>query len=150
MHCELTHEDLSLHLGRELEAGAAATLEAHLAGCERCRGHLQVLRRLEQDLARLPRAQPSDDALMRTRQALWRDAYQPPEPEVMTLQEVARYLRLTPEELEGLVLELPVFELAWQLRLRRQKLLEWIESRERVATHRRAKGLMTEGLTEIA
>jgi hypothetical protein len=49
----------------------------------------------------------------------------------MTLDEVAEFLRISLDELEEVVTELPAFEVAGQLRVRRARLLEWVEARER-------------------
>jgi len=49
----------------------------------------------------------------------------------MTLDEVAEFLRLSPGQLDEVASDLPGFELAGQVRVRRAKLLEWIERRER-------------------
>ena len=49
----------------------------------------------------------------------------------MTLDEVAEFLRVSLEELGEVVGELPAFELAGRVRVRRTKLIEWIEKRER-------------------
>jgi hypothetical protein len=49
----------------------------------------------------------------------------------MTLEEVGKLLRLSSFELDSIMRELPVFELAGKIRVRRQRLFEWIESREK-------------------
>ena len=59
-------------------------------------------------------------------------ATRPAEPaEIMTLEEAAELLRLTPGQLDRIVGELPAFELGGQIRFRRVRLIEWIEQRER-------------------
>lgn len=49
---------------------------------------------------------------------------------MMTLKEVADFLRISQFELESILPDLPAFELAGQLRVRRNRLNEWIENRE--------------------
>jgi len=56
-------------------------------------------------------------------------------PEVLTLEEVADYLRIDGSDLPEVLDELPAFELAGRLRVRRARLIEWIEHRERSWTH---------------
>lgn len=51
-------------------------------------------------------------------------------PEILTVAEVARYLRVTREELEAELDNLPFFEFAGRLRMRRESLLAWVEERE--------------------
>lgn len=50
---------------------------------------------------------------------------------VMTLAEVAAYLRVTPAVIEGLLGQLPCFELGGRLLFRREAVDEWIQHRER-------------------
>jgi hypothetical protein len=64
-------------------------------------------------------------------------------PEVLTVAEVARYLRVTREELNGELEGMPFFEFAGGLRMRRESLLSWIEDRE--AWSRRQKLLSLPG-----
>lgn len=52
-------------------------------------------------------------------------------PEVLTLRDAAAFLRISEEELAQILDELPLFELAGQLRIRTERLREWIEQRER-------------------
>ena len=68
--------------------------------------------------------------VLNTRRALSAQVRGAHAPELMTLDEVAEFLRITLDNLEEIVLELPAFELAGQLRVRRSKLLEWVEARE--------------------
>jgi len=69
----------------------------------------------------------------------------------MTLNEVAELLRISPDELGEIAEELPAFELAGRVRVRREKLMEWIAQREsayarQVAASRVARAAA--GLTE--
>ena len=52
-------------------------------------------------------------------------------PEIMTPAEVAAFLRIPLDDLEEVFDELPSFEFAGHVRVRRERLLEWIEQRER-------------------
>ena len=74
---------------------------------------------------------PSADELLTVRRALSDALGRSCGPEIMTLAEVAAYLRLSPEEMGEIIEELPAFELAGQVRVRRAKLREWVEQRER-------------------
>lgn len=139
--CEDREELLSLHATGELEEVSRRELDGHLAGCAACREALEQFR----DLTRLSAAAgaPSIDpgaasqVLARVRTALAADdaAGQPvPEqevPEVMTLEDAARFLRVPLEDLTSELDSLPVFEIGGHLRLRRERLLEWIAERER-------------------
>lgn len=50
--------------------------------------------------------------------------------EIMTLAEVAAFLRISEVELGEIADSLPAFELANQILVRKSRLLEWIEERE--------------------
>lgn len=87
----------------------------------------------------LKRAEPPAAALLEVRRALGAVTRPPRDCDVMTLDDVRDMLRLSPAELEQLVPELPLFELAGQLRIRRQRLIEWIEGRELAFARARAQ-----------
>jgi len=58
MSCE-TENELTAYLDGELAPADAAAVRAHLAGCERCRATLAVLRRTLETLQGLPDFEPS-------------------------------------------------------------------------------------------
>lgn len=130
MACHVTYEELSRFAAGELDADRACAIEAHAAGCAACRQRLDALASLDGALDALPRAEPPAGVVLAARRALSAEVRGRREPELMTLDEVAEFLRIGLDELEEIVLELPCFELAGQLRVRRSRLVEWIESRE--------------------
>jgi hypothetical protein len=126
MPCDITYEDLAA-----FAAGDSADLAEHVGVCDACRRRLDTLRSADETLLRLPRPEPSASALLRLRRELAREVR--PDgavPEVMTLDEVAEYLRVPADELGDLLADLPAFELAGRVRVRRARLLEWVEARE--------------------
>jgi hypothetical protein len=129
--CTLTYEELSRYAAGDLAAQRAREVKQHAASCDACRRRLGALSSLDAALSRAPRCEPPAQALLRVRRSLSRELRGSGAPELMTLDEVAAFLRVGLDALEEIVLELPCFELAGQLRVRRSKLLEWIESRER-------------------
>lgn len=139
MRCEVTRERLSAWTAGDLEPPQAAELERHVAGCATCRERLAGLRALDQTLAELANQPAPAAAVERARASLAGQLGAGAPPEIMTLDEVAAYLRLEPEQLETLLPELPLFALAGTLRMRRSRLLAWIESRERRFTHDRIR-----------
>ena len=52
-------------------------------------------------------------------------------PEIMTLEETAEYLRVTPDLVYELMGDLPCFELGGRILFRKEALEEWILKRER-------------------
>jgi hypothetical protein len=130
--CTTTSDTLAAWLAGDLMADAASACEQHVASCPQCQAHCDELAAVDQALAAVQLEAVPPAALLATRRALAAtiDAEQRA-PEVMTLDDVAEFLQLPAEELEGVVHELPAFELAGRLRVRRQCLLEWIRERER-------------------
>lgn len=131
MTCDVTYERLAAFTAGDLGAAAEAEIRGHAAACGRCRDRLEALRHTDASLAALPPVEPSPASVQAVRQLLsvaTREAAPRP---IMTLDEVAEFVRLAPEQLGEIVEELPAFELAGQVRVRRERLIEWIEQRER-------------------
>ena len=131
MNCQITHEELAAYTAGDLDARRQAEIDQHLPGCMECRQRLELLRQIDTALASLPPVQPSASALLETRRALAEFIRPKRYPEIMTLAEAADFLRVTPDELGEVSEGLPAFELAGQVRVRRARLVEWIEQRER-------------------
>jgi len=129
MKCEVTHEELAAFAAGDLPSERTGQLEQHLATCAECRRRLEAIEALDVRLRSLPRLEPSAGAALRARRLLSREVR--PAPEVMTLDEVADFLRVSLNDLGEIVAEMPAFELAGRVRVRRTKLIEWIEKRER-------------------
>ncbi len=130
MDCDVTREELSRFAAGDLDAGRAHAIEQHAASCRACQRRLAALGSLDEVLRSLPRVEPPASTVLNTRRALSAEVRGRREPELMTLDEVAEFLRIGLDALEEIVLELPCFELAGQLRVRRSRLLEWIDARE--------------------
>jgi anti-sigma factor RsiW len=131
MNCDITYEELAGLAAGDLEAGREAQIRRHVEQCPRCRQRLAALERTDATLASLPPLRPSAAALLAARRAVAEVIRPTANPEIMTLEEVAEFLRLTPPELGQVVEELPAFELAGQVRVRRERLIEWIRHREK-------------------
>lgn len=131
MACEVTEVELAELAAGDLPHGRAGAVERHLAQCPDCRRRLEALRRADAWLRMLPRHEPPARTVVNVRRALIEEIRGADGPEIMTLDEVAAFLRLAPEDLDEIAEDLPAFELAGQVRVRRARLLEWIEQRER-------------------
>ena len=130
MDCDVTYEELARLAAGDLDGERAGEAEAHVAACVVCRRRLDALRAVDGALAALPRLEPPAGAVLKARRLLSQEVRGTQAQEIMTLDEVAELLRISLDELEEVVLELPAFELAGQLRVRRSRLLEWVEARE--------------------
>ncbi|MHC5056602.1 MAG: anti-sigma factor [Planctomycetota bacterium] len=131
MRCEVTYEELALLDAGEVDDGRAGELAAHVAACAECGRRLDDLREADTVMTGLRREEPSAAAVLETRRALSREVRGCGEPEIMTLDEAAEFLRVDARELDIQEWGLPVFEIGGRLRVRRARLVEWIEQRER-------------------
>jgi anti-sigma factor RsiW len=137
MGCDVAYEELSAFAAGDLEAERARPLEAHVAVCTACSARLKAIRSLDARLRALPRVEPPPAAILNARRALSAELRGARAPEIMTLEEVAEYLRVSPGDLADVASDLPAFELAGQIRVRRSRLVEWIERREQAYTRTR-------------
>jgi hypothetical protein len=130
MTCDVTYEELAEFAAGEVHGERSRKISEHLASCEMCRNRLNVLRDVDVILPTIPRIQPGTQAILNTRRLISREIRNADTPEIVTLDEVAAYLRISLDQMGEIIEDLPVFEIAGQIRLRRAKLIEWIEQRE--------------------
>jgi len=131
MKCDVSYEDLAIYSAGEVDDERMIELKAHVASCAECRRRLADIREADSLMTGLRREEPSASALLETRRALAREVRGRGGPEIMTLDEAAEFLRVDPRELDVEVWGLPVFEIGGRLRVRRARLVAWIEDRER-------------------
>ena len=129
MACDVTYEELASFSAGDLSEPRGQRVREHLEGCGSCQRRLAALGRADAILSAIVQAPPPEDAVDRARVAVLREVRGTPE--IMTLAEVADFLRVKGDDLQEIADELPAFELAGQVRVRRAKLIEWIEQRER-------------------
>ena len=137
MDCEISYEQLAALAAGDLEADDAAELRRHVEQCDRCRERLASLAYVENALASVRPVTPAPKALLSVRRTL-ADELRARPPEIMTLEEVGEFLRVTPEQFGEIVQELPAFEIGGQIRIRRARLTQWLEQRERDYTRQSA------------
>ena len=133
MNCETCQELLSAFEANDLDAETASHVRGHLRACLACAGLLAAIGDLDVMTANLP-----DDALSRSLclGILGEvDALLAPDlseaPEIMTVEQLARFLRVPLARLEQELDRLPAFEVGGALRFRKEAVMEWIEERER-------------------
>jgi anti-sigma factor RsiW len=130
MACTVDPLRLVAWLDGDLRRAPAARLAAHAGACPKCRQRVADLRRQADALRTELRRDVPQDVLARLRHLL------PPADtgetwtEVLTLDEVARYLRVALDDLDMVAADLPAFEVAGQVRVRHTELLRWIARRE--------------------
>lgn len=138
MDCDVSYEELAAFTAGDLAARRHGEINEHLLRCQNCRARLDALERADEALGELTPAKPSPSTLAATRRVLAQATGTEAAAQIMTLGQVARFLQISTEQLGEIVDTLPAFELAGQIRVRRAKLLEWIEQRERDHTRQAA------------
>ena len=154
MNCDVTYEELAALAAGDLDEARAAEIREHTTNCEDCRRRLNDLAGADSALAALKPDLPSGEVILAVRRALSAEIRGAPTREIMTLDEVAGFLRMTPDEMAEVAEDLPAFELAGRVRVRRERLVEWIQLRERDYARRVAaswaarvtSGELTEGV----
>lgn len=130
MECDVTYEDVAGFVADELDAARMAEIGEHIPQCQRCRERIVRLEQTDAALGHLQRTAPSAAAVLTARRAIGEVTRGTGKGDIMTLEEVGEFLRITPAELGEIAEELPAFELAGRIRVRRERLCEWIQQRE--------------------
>ncbi|MHC4717898.1 MAG: zf-HC2 domain-containing protein [Planctomycetota bacterium] len=137
MSCDVTYEELAALTAGDLDTDRARVVREHLGDCDRCRRRLAALDRADEVLGSLRPAGPAPSAILAARRAI-AEELRPAADQILTLAEAAAFLRIDEEDLGEILDELPAFELAGRVRIRRSRLIEWIAQRERDFARRRA------------
>ena len=131
MTCDILYEDLAAFVAEELEPDREAAIREHVSDCTSCRQRITALNRTDAMLRSLRPVAPNSSAILSARRSLSEIVHGPQVSEIMTLEETANFLKITSEQLGEIMEDLPAFELAGQIRVRRTRLIEWIQQRER-------------------
>ena len=131
--CEAYRDLLSGYEAGELAAPAARRVETHLSACPACSRLLQAVRRTTHGIGQLADMPPSRSMSVRVLGQV--DAMRTPDlgqaPAVMTPEDVARFLRVSPAALAEVIDTIPGFDIGGELRFRKERVEEWIQQRER-------------------
>ena len=139
MACEVQYEELARYASGDCDDDRAQRIREHLTQCPECRRRLSALRRTDESLGSLPRLQTPASLLLRVTQALSGELRGGNAPEILTLDEVAAFLRVDVSDLDDVVSDLPAFELSGKVRVRREALLAWIGQREKLYARQRTE-----------
>jgi anti-sigma factor RsiW len=133
MKCDECRKRLSEYEAGELAEDEADAMREHLDACPPCAGALRTLRVVAGHVARLPEESPSEAVSLRIlAQCVGPVAPAGKEaPEILTPEALARFLSVSEEDLADVIETIPAFEIAGQLRFRKQRVIEWIEAREK-------------------
>ena len=83
----------------------------HVAACDRCQARLARIEKIDRALGSEANQLVAAGVLHRVRRAVAEEMGQGTSTEVMTLNEAAAFLRLSPDDMDEVVPELPVFEI---------------------------------------
>lgn len=131
MPCDVTYEELAAYTAGDVSPARENELAEHVVLCAECSERVDALQLADASLGALRPLPPPPSAILDARRAALEPGARAPAPEVMTIDDVADFLRLSPDDLAAMGDQLPAFELAGQIRVRRSRLLEWIAQRER-------------------
>ena len=138
MNCDDCLERLSPFEAGELATDLAEQVQQHLAECAGCSRLLEALRRTGEWVDRLRDDQPPRSVCVRILAEA--DELLAPvldeAPEIMTPEQLARFLRVPLADLADVIDTIPGFEIGDQLRFRRERVVEWINERERARARR--------------
>jgi len=139
MTCEIRLEQLSALMAGDLDAAEAQSLRQHIGQCPVCAAAVERLQEIDKKVrAAADRSVPLE-IIQRTRQVIHAAVRQPPLPEILTLDEVGQYVRLTPSQLGQMLEHLPSFTVAGEVRIRRDRLTQWIKDQEQQAVRDRVR-----------
>ncbi len=134
-NCPATPARLLRFLDGTLSLRDTAAVARHLAACPACRHRLDNMRRAESDLAGLAGLPVPAETQLRVQERIGLTQNR----DILTIEEAADFLRLDSGQMAEALDDLPWFELAGQVRFRRQTLLDWIRERERECTRERLR-----------
>ncbi len=146
MNCELGVDVLCRFFGDELAETERRSVQAHVAECGDCARMLEAFRASERALQQVGRIEPKPAVLLDVRRAVARERQHHNDDSLMTMDEVAEYLRLGPDEFERVAARLPAFEFAGRILVRRSQLMKWIRQRERAYANAAAGSLAADDI----
>ncbi|MBN2384069.1 zf-HC2 domain-containing protein [bacterium] len=126
-------ECIDQYLDDELDQTARTEFERHLNVCPDCQAYLEAYNHLLQTLDQCARGVTlPDDVDLKIRHEILRELGQSQHPsQIMDIEELARFLAMPVPEIVKLLDQLPSFELGGRIRFRRDRIIAWLEERER-------------------
>jgi hypothetical protein len=133
MICAECRDLLSAFEAGELPEPREKQVRQHAKDCAECSRLLRAMRAATRTVAAIEDPPPPQRITLQVMStpALRLDAESSDAPEIMTPKDLASFLRLSPDDLEEVIALIPGFEIAGRLRFRKERVLEWIEAREK-------------------
>lgn len=139
MNCNVSYEELAAWSAGDVSLERQSEIQRHVPDCPQCCSRLAALEQADAAMVELMHVRPPVETVLAARQAATREKQQSSRPaEILTLAETAEFLRLSEEQLGEIVGDLPAFDMAGQIRVRRERLIEWIGQREQDYVRRTA------------
>ena len=133
MNCEQCQELLSEFEAGELTEEQAANVHKHVEQCNECSELLKAIEVSTELVCELADEEPSRAMSLRVLGKV--DEMLAPDltdaPDILTPELLAKFLGISLEQLEDDIHLIPGFEIAGNLRFRKERVIEWIEERER-------------------
>jgi len=130
MSCNRSFEELARFSAGDLPTSEAEEVAKHLSTCPNCQRKMAALDVVDEAFARWQPHEIPAGTLLSARRFLSDAMGIRQEQEILTLSEVAKLLRVGPDEMKDIIETIPAFEIAGRLRVRKAKLMEWVQEKE--------------------
>jgi hypothetical protein len=116
----------------DLADSATEDFARHLESCDSCRREVAEVQRIKSAIQESFETPLPDEADLRIRRTIHETLgiSESPRDEILTLEQVATILHVSLPEVVTMLDRLPAFELAGRIRIRRDRLMEWIHGQE--------------------
>lgn len=122
MKCKEVKTNLIPYLYEETSKECTNRIEKHLATCPKCQKEMENLIKVRELCAQWPEI-PIDRKFLQ-------NTLLKAKPEILTLEELALYLRVTPEEIMIDLKNIPHLRIGKSVRFRRETIKKWLEEIE--------------------
>lgn len=122
MKCKDAKQNLMAYLYGECSKECTDEIKKHIASCPRCKHELEDFNEIR-ELCTQWSDVPIDKKLMY-------NTFLKTKPEILTLEELATYLRVTPEEILDNLHNIPHIKIGKSIRFRRETITKWLRSIE--------------------
>ncbi|HEC78523.1 MAG TPA: helix-turn-helix domain-containing protein [candidate division WOR-3 bacterium] len=122
MKCKEAKDNFLTYIYDEMNEQSRKEMEAHLAGCRKCRREVKELMEIKELCACLPEFTIDKKFLYKTISAM--------QPEIITLSELAQYLRVDKETIRLNLDLIPHIKIGNEIRFRKKSIQEWLDEIE--------------------
>lgn len=150
MTCNTDDEELADYSLGELAPVRQTAITAHVQACPACRQRLVELAHADALLQATPRYEPGDAMVLELRRSLAEVVRPARLPQVLSPNQVAEFLAIPLEDVYDILPDIPAFRIGLRVRVRREKLLAWVEAQERSYAHASAASWVQRGKAVVA